>query len=105
MKRIFNILICLLFIFVLVFGINGTYRILKSVSAPSNARTTVVIDAGHGGKDCGTIGIDGTEEKKINSSSISDEFESYLKRQCLKTTFNGLEIETFSWYKKVLGLL
>ncbi len=66
MKRIFNILICLLFIFVLVFGINGTYRILKSVSTPSNARTIVVIDAGHGGKDCGTIGIDGTEEKKIN---------------------------------------
>ena len=27
---------------------------------------TVVIDAGHGGKDAGTVGIDGTEEKKIN---------------------------------------
>lgn len=43
------------------------------------------------------------EEKK--SSKFNDEFESYLKKQCLKTTFNGLEIETFSWYKKVLGLL
>lgn len=27
---------------------------------------TVVIDAGHGGKDAGTIGIDGTNEKDIN---------------------------------------
>lgn len=44
------------------------------------------------------------ETKKANSK-FNDEFETYLKRQCLKTTFNGLEIETFSWYKKVLGLV
>jgi len=45
-----------------------------------------------------------TKEQKAKSK-FNDEFDSYLKRQCLKTTFNGLEIETFSWYKKVLGLL
>lgn len=45
-----------------------------------------------------------TEETK-SKSKFNDEFESYLQKQCLKTTFNGLEIETFSWYKKVLGLL
>ena len=44
-----------------------------------------------------------TEEKKVKSK-FNDEFENYLKAQCLKTTFNGLELETFSWYKKVLGL-
>ena len=37
-------------------------------------------------------------------SKFNDEFEDYLKAQCLKTTFNGVELETFSWYKKVLGL-
>ena len=37
-------------------------------------------------------------------SKFNDEFETYLKQQCLKTTFNGIELETFSWYKKVLGL-
>ncbi len=37
-------------------------------------------------------------------SRFTDEFEKYLKSQCLKTTFNGLEMETFSWYKKMLGL-
>lgn len=33
-----------------------------------------------------------------------DDFNKYLKRQCVRTTFNGLEIESFSWYRKVLGL-
>lgn len=33
-----------------------------------HSKYTVVIDAGHGGKDAGTIGIDGTMEKGINLS-------------------------------------
>ena len=41
-----------------------------------------------------------TEAKLKNN----DEFTEYLKSQCLKTTFNGIELETFTWYKKVLGL-
>lgn len=45
------------------------------------------------------------QEKTTKSSKFDSEFDSYLKKQCLKTTFNGLEIETFSWYKKVLGLM
>ena len=45
-----------------------------------------------------------TKEIRIKSK-FNDDFENYLKNQCLKTTFNGLEIETFSWYKKVLGLI
>ena len=43
--------------------------------------------------------------KKPVKSKFNDEFENYLKTQCLKTTFNGVELETFSWYKKVLGLV
>ena len=46
-----------------------------------------------------------TSKEKRSKSKFNDEFENYLKIQCLKTTFNGLEIETFSWYKKVLGLI
>ena len=45
-----------------------------------------------------------TVEKTASKSKFNDEFDKYLKRQCLKTTFNGIEIETFSWYKKMLGL-
>ena len=39
-----------------------------------------------------------------NKAKSNDDFQHYLKKQCLKTTFNGLELETFGWYKKVLGL-
>lgn len=46
-----------------------------------------------------------SKEEKSVKSKFNDEFENYLKRQCLKTTFNGLELETFSWYKKMLGLV
>ena len=44
------------------------------------------------------------EVKKIKSP-FADEFEDYLKHQYTKTTFNGTELESFSWYKKVLGLM
>ncbi len=46
-----------------------------------------------------------TIKPKTTKSKFNDEFENYLKNQCLKTTFNGIEVETFSWYKKVLGLV
>ncbi len=38
------------------------------------------------------------------SSKFTEEFEKYLKKQALKATFNGCDIETFSWYKKMLGI-
>jgi hypothetical protein len=40
----------------------------------------------------------------FESKMLNDEFEEYLKKQRIKTTFNGSEIAAFSWYKKVLGL-
>lgn len=48
--------------------------------------------------------ISDKEVKKVKSK-FNDEFENYLKNQCAKTTFNGTELESFSWYKKVLGLV
>ena len=51
------------------------------------------------------IMVSKSKQEKTSKSKFNDEFESYLKNQCLKTTFNGLELETFSWYKKVLGLV
>jgi len=58
-----------------------------------------------GEKSMVSLSTNVTEEKKCKSSKFDNEFDNYLQKQCLKTTFNGLEIETFSWYKKVLGLL
>lgn len=45
----------------------AVYDIPRHANAEAvTSRYTVVIDAGHGGKDAGTIGVDGTEEKTIN---------------------------------------
>ena len=41
-------------------------KVTESVNKDVVSQYTVVIDAGHGGKDVGTIGIDGTNEKDIN---------------------------------------
>lgn len=38
------------------------------------------------------------------SEEYEDEFDEYLKTQCMKTTFNGLELESFTWYTKMLGI-
>ena len=38
--------------------------------------------------------------KAPGKSKFDSEFENYLKKQCLKTTFNGIELETFNLYKK-----
>ncbi len=45
-----------------------------------------------------------SKETKTVKSAFNDEFENYLKRQQIKTTFNGTELESFSWYRKALGL-
>ena len=42
--------------------------------------------------------------KAIVTSQFTEEFEKYLKKQSLKATFNGCDVETFSWYKKALGI-
>ena len=43
-------------------------------------------------------------QEKTSKFKYNDEFEQYLKNQCMETTFNGIEIESFSWYKKMLGI-
>ncbi len=52
-----------------------------------------------------TLSTSALKKEAVKKSKFNDEFEKYLERQCLKTTFNGLELETFSWYKKMLGLV
>lgn len=46
-----------------------------------------------------------SKETKTVKSAFNDEFENYLKKQQIKTTFNGSELESFSWYRKALGLV
>lgn len=67
MKKL--IVICLTFIFTFVscFSVNFILKKAVSVNDFSNdKRINLVIDAGHGGIDAGTIGVDGANEKVIN---------------------------------------
>lgn len=69
MKKILLILMCCVLTFVTVFKI--CYRVddtISDVIKNVNISPTVVIDAGHGGLDAGTVGIDGSLEKGINLS-------------------------------------
>ncbi len=45
-----------------------------------------------------------TAKNQKITSKFTEEFEKYLKKQSLRTTFNGNDIEAFSWYKQVLGI-
>ena len=56
------------------------------------------------GKGGNGMNVTTTETKKTVKSAFNDEFENYLKKQQIKTTFNGSELESFSWYRKALGL-
>jgi len=45
-----------------------------------------------------------TEKGKEKTLTSTDEFERYLLEQRTSTTFNGIEVAEFSWYKRLLGL-
>lgn len=69
MKRIYFILLTVCFAFVSIFSAFGVIKKIQSTTGSKiTSRRTVVIDAGHGGKDGGTIGIDLAQEKEINLS-------------------------------------
>ncbi len=42
-------------------------------------------------------------QQKQTKADYNDDFETYLKKQCLKTTFNGIEVDSFTWYRRMLG--
>lgn len=45
-----------------------------------------------------------TDKNKEQTSVTNEEFEKYLLEQRTVTTFNGIEVAEFSWYKRLLGL-
>ncbi len=67
MKKISLIAFTFIFTFVSCFSLNMLLKKTATVSDYSrDKRINLVIDAGHGGIDAGTIGFDGTPEKGIN---------------------------------------
>jgi len=45
-----------------------------------------------------------TNKSEDRKTDFECEFKKYLKRLEMNKTFIGLDIESFSWYRKVLGL-
>lgn len=69
MKKILTIMTVFILTFCLSLGINNIFKKVVAVNNPYNgSKTNLVIDAGHGGIDAGTIGVDGANEKIINLS-------------------------------------
>ncbi len=69
MKNIIVIIFTFIFTFVSCVGINLVMQeVVEINSSISSDRINLVIDAGHGGIDVGTIGVDNTYEKDINLS-------------------------------------
>lgn len=57
----------IIFIILILFvGITSLYRTIVEVSASKFNGITIVVDAGHGGRDGGSVGVNGTIEKEIN---------------------------------------
>lgn len=72
-KKWIVIVVCILIVVPLMVGVLG----LKKVSSPM-PKYTIVIDAGHGGRDDGCSGINGSKESEINLK-IAKSLEKYLK--------------------------
>ena len=69
MKNFYTVVIAVTFVLICCFSY-VKYNDSENIANATNIKSkyTVVIDAGHGGKDAGTAGVDGAKEKDINLS-------------------------------------
>lgn len=66
MKRAFTFILAFVFCFISVLSINSLLKESKHTSVYYSDRVNLIIDAGHGGRDVGTVGADNAFEKDIN---------------------------------------
>lgn len=76
MKKISAVALVFILCFSFALGFNSIFKeVIKTSALSENNSSNLVIDAGHGGIDAGTIGIDGTAEKGINLSIAKKLFD------------------------------
>lgn len=102
MKKYVFIYSCFLLFLIAVFPF--CHKLSKQVVALHRNKTTIVIDAGHGGSDPGKVGIQGIKEKDVNLAIarylkdylIAEDYTVYMTRE----TDQGLYDESVSNKKK-----
>jgi len=47
--------------------------------------------------------VDKFAEKETTLPQVNEDFDNFITKQLVKTTFNGIEVAPFSWYKKFLS--
>ena len=62
----------------------------EAAVAQASEKRTIIIDAGHGGEDCGAIGVNGTYEKDLNLS-IAKELGSLLSENGFAVVYTRTE--------------
>lgn len=81
MKNVKEYLLLLLTMLLLVFSLSflsSRFKAILSSDADAKRPYTVVIDPGHGGRDSGKVGIDGSLEKDINLT-VAKKLEKLLR--------------------------
>ena len=48
-----------------------------------------------------TVAPKKSRKKFVN---FKEEFEQYLRKQRVNTTYNGIELNTFGWHKELFGI-
>ena len=70
LRKFYPVSILLTFLFALFFALtvvlNGRFDTLYLSTAKCNDGKIIILDAGHGGEDCGAIGVSGVYEKDLN---------------------------------------
>lgn len=93
MRKLFDILVLIVFVLSICLSSIVLYESALGVSNNAN-RITIVIDAGHGGRDGGSVGTNGTVEKDLNlkySKMLADKlYEAGFRVVMTRKTDMGL---------------
>ena len=62
-KRFFSLHKCIIILILIMFVLSFGFSQIVAFSVSNYNGVTIVIDAGHGGRDGGSVGVNGTIEK------------------------------------------
>ena len=96
--RFFKKNACIIVFVMIIFLLTFAFSHIVAVSASGYNGITIVLDAGHGGRDGGSVGVNGTIEKEINLSytlALKEKLVSAGYRvELTRKTDDGLYLES-----------